>query len=174
MLFRKTYNQVSFLHWYHHASVFMMWWFNVRYYPGGEGTKSISFRIKRNHLAYPSAWLNSFVHVWMYSYYLFSTLGFRAWWKKYLTQLQISQLTMFVVQVCLKKNVIDFQKGISLMFTGAQEFRFIGIINGLYALTILVLFIKFYLESYSKPREEGKSSSEAVSPKKSRKTRKDD
>jgi hypothetical protein len=35
----------------------------------------------------------------MYGYYLISTLGYDVWWKKYLTQLQISQLSLFVVQV---------------------------------------------------------------------------
>jgi len=162
MLFRHAFSQVSFLHWYHHASVFLIWWFNIRFYPGGE--------------AYPSAWLNSFVHVWMYSYYLFSTIGWNAWWKKYITQLQISQLSMFVVQ------------GISLLFTGADEFKFIGLINGAYASTILVLFINFYVQSYgkgatsrrdsSRTNEKEAHSSEstngATSPKKSRKTRKDD
>jgi len=156
MLFRKSFNQISFLHWYHHAGTFMMWWFNVRYYPGGE--------------AYPSAWLNSFVHVWMYSHYLLATLGIKAWWKKYLTQLQISQLSMFVVQ------------GISLLFTGAEEFKFIGLINGIYAFTILALFMDFYRRSYGKgedgeprrPKTEGSSTTEATSPKKNRKARKDD
>jgi len=132
----------------------MMWWFNVRYYPGGE--------------AYPSAWLNSFVHVWMYSHYLLATLGIKAWWKKYLTQLQISQLSMFVVQ------------GVSLLWTGAEEFKFIGLINGIYALTILVLFVDFYVRSYGRGDGEGESrkprdatSADATSPKKTRKARKD-
>jgi len=123
MMFRHSYNQISFLHWYHHASVFMMWWFNVRYYPGGE--------------AWPSAWLNSFVHVWMYGYYFLSTFGYQPWWKRYITQLQILQLSLFVVQ------------GISLLYTGAQEFRFIGIINGIYAATLVALFMNFYSKSYS-------------------------
>jgi len=127
MIFRKAFSQVSFLHWYHHSSVFLIWWFNVLYYPGGE--------------AYPSAWLNSFVHVWMYGYYLLSTLGFNVWWKRYLTQLQISQLSVFVIQ------------GISLLFTGAAEFKFIGLINGAYAATLVFLFLQFYTQSYAKKGE---------------------
>jgi len=124
MLFRHSYPQISFLHVYHHVTVLVMWWFNVKYYPGGE--------------AYPSAWLNSFVHFWMYGYYFLSTLGFSVWWKKYITQLQISQLGLFVLQ------------GVSLLFTGAKEFRFIGLINGAYAATLLFLFLNFYKESYKK------------------------
>eukprot|EP01115_Flamella_aegyptia_P004365 TRINITY_DN1889_c0_g1_i2.p1 TRINITY_DN1889_c0_g1~~TRINITY_DN1889_c0_g1_i2.p1 ORF type:complete len:277 (+),score=89.23 TRINITY_DN1889_c0_g1_i2:33-833(+) len=124
MIFRKSFDQVSFLHVYHHCSVVLMWWFNVRYYPGGE--------------AWPSAWLNSFVHVWMYLYYFLSTLGIQPWWKKYLTQLQITQLFLFVIQ------------GIALSFTGHKDFRFIGVVNGGYALTLFLLFVNFYIKSYSK------------------------
>src|SRR5690554_2211499 len=88
--------------------------------------------------AYPSAWMNSFVHVWMYSYYLIATFGKTIWWKRYITLLQISQLSLFVVQ------------GVSLLFTGAPEFRFIGIINGIYASTLVALFLNFYSKSYKK------------------------
>mmetsp|Transcript_26412 Transcript_26412/g.37184 ORF Transcript_26412/g.37184 Transcript_26412/m.37184 type:complete len:280 (-) Transcript_26412:43-882(-) len=127
MILRKSYNQISLLHVYHHVSVFLIWWFNMTYYPGGE--------------AWPSAWLNSFVHVWMYSYYFISTFGINVFWKRYLTQLQISQLSFFVIQ------------GIWLFIKGDPEFRFIGIMNGIYALTILVLFVQFYVQTYSKPRD---------------------
>jgi len=125
MILRKKFDQISFLHIYHHVSVLIMWWFNVYFYPGGE--------------AYPSAWLNSFVHVWMYSYYFLSTIGYEVWWKRFLTQLQISQLSLFVLQ------------GISLLFTGAKEFVFIGLINGAYAATLVILFLNFYTKSYRKP-----------------------
>eukprot|EP01118_Nematostelium_gracile_P012230 TRINITY_DN4437_c0_g1_i1.p1 TRINITY_DN4437_c0_g1~~TRINITY_DN4437_c0_g1_i1.p1 ORF type:complete len:254 (-),score=54.28 TRINITY_DN4437_c0_g1_i1:96-857(-) len=124
MILRKKFDQISFLHVYHHASVLVMWWFNTLYYPGGE--------------AYPSAWLNSFVHVWMYGYYFLSTLNYQPWWKRYITQLQISQLSLFVVQ------------GISLLFTGAQEFKVIGLINGAYAATLVILFMQFYNKSYTR------------------------
>jgi len=124
MILRKKFEQISFLHIYHHTTVLVMWWFNVYYYPGGE--------------AYPSAWLNSFVHVWMYGYYLVSTMGYEVWWKRYLTQLQISQLSLFVFQ------------GVSLLFTGATEFKFIGLMNGIYAFTLVALFLNFYRQSYSR------------------------
>jgi len=138
MVFRHKYDQISFLHVYHHVSVFLIWWFNVYYYPGGE--------------AWPSAWLNSFVHVWMYSYYLLSTVGFNPFWKRYLTQLQITQLALFVLQ------------GVHLFFTGDPSFAFIGLINGIYAATILVLFLNFYISSYlsgSKRRSGGHSEKQA-------------
>ena len=68
-------------------------------------------------------------------------------------------------------------KGISLLFTGAEEFIFIGIINGIYAFTILLLFFNFYSKSYSNEKEKSNGNLEnsgVVSPKKTRKLRKDD
>jgi len=127
MVLRKSNNQISFLHVYHHVSVTMMWWFNMTYYPGGE--------------AWPSAWLNSFVHVWMYSYYFLASMDIQSWWKKYLTQLQISQLSLFVLQ------------GFFIYFQANRNFRFIGVVNSVYALTILILFIDFYVRSYNTKSE---------------------
>lgn len=45
--------------------------------------------------------LNTFVHIVMYSYYLFSALGQKfhryLWWKKYLTALQMVSVVVIVV-----------------------------------------------------------------------------
>jgi len=60
MCLKKNFHQISFLHVYHHTSIFAIWWVIVYYAPGGEG--------------YFSAMLNSFIHVLMYSYYLWTTL----------------------------------------------------------------------------------------------------
>jgi len=148
MILRKKFEQVSFLHIYHHTTVLAMWWFNVYYYPGGE--------------AYPSAWLNSFVHVWMYGYYFLSTFGYEVWWKRYLTQLQISQLSLFVLQ------------GVSLLFTGATEFKFIGLMNGIYAFTLVALFMNFYRKSYGKrPPPKGNAANESTQKTKSGELKKD-
>jgi len=135
MIFRHSFSQVSFLHVYHHVTVLMMWWFNALYYPGGE--------------AYPSAFLNSFVHVWLYSYYLISSFGIDVWWKKYLTQLQISQLFLFVLQ------------GISILFMSSdKEFRWIGALNGIYAFTLLALFVNFYVQNYNQKLKDAKKKNE--------------
>jgi len=128
MIFRKKWEQVSFLHVYHHASVFLIWWFNVLYYPGGE--------------AFFPALFNSFVHVLMYSYYLLSTFKLEMPWKKYLTSLQISQLFSFVLQ------------GIWLIFTGPRESRLFALFNGGYALSLFLLFVQFYNQSYRKPKDQ--------------------
>ncbi|KAL3200657.1 hypothetical protein MRX96_012938 [Rhipicephalus microplus] len=45
--------------------------------------------------------LNTFVHVVMYTYYFLSSIGPKAqkylWWKRYLTQLQITQFIVAMV-----------------------------------------------------------------------------
>jgi len=43
--------------------------------------------------------LNLMVHVFMYYYYAVATLGYKVWWKRHLTTLQIAQFIIDVV-VC--------------------------------------------------------------------------
>lgn len=54
MLLKKNFHQITFLHVYHHASVFVIWWLVTFWSPNGE--------------AYFSSMLNSFIHVIMYGY----------------------------------------------------------------------------------------------------------
>jgi len=137
MVLRKSNQQISFLHVYHHASVTAIWWCNLYYYPGGE--------------AWPSAFLNSFVHVWMYAYYFLSTLNIQPTWKKYLTQLQISQLSFFCIQ------------GVLTYLFAPKDFRVIGVLNGIYAFSVLVLFINFYRKSYIASSKKSKETKEEKS-----------
>ena len=51
MALKKNYHQISFLHVYHHSSIFCVWWVIVYFAPGGE--------------SYFSAALNSGIHVFM-------------------------------------------------------------------------------------------------------------
>ncbi|XP_050521966.1 elongation of very long chain fatty acids protein AAEL008004-like [Daktulosphaira vitifoliae] len=83
---RKKQNQVTFLHVYHHGMVLTFGWIFVKFYPGGQlalfGT------------------INAFVHAIMYSYYFLTVLKpeyKKAWWKKYLTQLQLIQFVITAV-----------------------------------------------------------------------------
>jgi len=84
MILKKNERQITFLHVYHHTSIFIIWWGVIYYAPGGDG--------------YFSAMQNSFVHVLMYSYYFFSSLGFQSPYKKYLTQLQMFQFLSNIFQ----------------------------------------------------------------------------
>ena len=68
---------MSFLHLYHHSTMFPLWWIATRWCAGGQ--------------AYFSAMLNSFVHVVMYFYYFITTFDRykHVWWKKYVTHMQL-------------------------------------------------------------------------------------
>ncbi|XP_043249736.1 uncharacterized protein LOC122395889 [Colletes gigas] len=83
---RKKQNQVTFLHVYHHALTAVFSWCYLKFLPGEQGAM-IGF-------------LNSFVHIVMYSYYLIAALGpnYRKylWWKKYMTWIQLIQFVMML------------------------------------------------------------------------------
>ncbi|KYN16106.1 Elongation of very long chain fatty acids protein 1 [Trachymyrmex cornetzi] len=79
-IFRKKYNQISFLHVYHHTVTLFLAWITCKYAPGGMWT----------FIMMP----NCVVHVIMYTYYLCACLGPKmqkivAPWKKYVTRLQL-------------------------------------------------------------------------------------
>ncbi|KAG5327449.1 ELOV7 protein, partial [Pseudoatta argentina] len=87
-IFRKKYNQISFLHVYHHTVTLFLAWITCKYAPGGMWT----------FIMMP----NCVVHVIMYTYYLCACLGPKmqkivAPWKKYVTRLQLIQFTIMMI-----------------------------------------------------------------------------
>ena len=78
---RKKNDQISMLHVIHHGIMPFSTWVGVKFTPGGHCTFFVL--------------LNSFVHVWMYFYYMVAAMGPQykrfIWWKIYLTKLQIVQ-----------------------------------------------------------------------------------
>jgi len=76
---RKKQRQISFLHLYHHTLMPVCAFIGVKYFAGGHGTLL--------------GFINSFIHIIMYAYYLLSAMGPAVqkylWWKKYITILQI-------------------------------------------------------------------------------------
>ena len=129
---RKNQYQVTFLHVYHHT-VMVMWSFYYLKYAFGEQGVLIGF-------------MNSFVHIIMYSYYLLAGLGPHMkkylWWKKYLTGLQLVQFVTMIT-VLTVTSIIDCRV--------PKQVTFI-----LFFLTasFLYLFLRFYLKSYSKGKEQ--------------------
>uniref|UniRef100_A0A1I8NPT3 Elongation of very long chain fatty acids protein n=1 Tax=Stomoxys calcitrans TaxID=35570 RepID=A0A1I8NPT3_STOCA len=94
---RKKDRQISTLHLYHHTIMPLGLYFAVQNFAAGHGTV-ICF-------------VNSFVHIVMYTYYMLAALGPKIqkylWWKKYITILQMLQfLFVFLhsLQVPLRKN----------------------------------------------------------------------
>ena len=134
MCLKKNFHQVTFLHMYHHASIFVIWWVIVYFAPGGE--------------AYFSAALNSAVHVVMYGYYLWSTYAGRvpegkrpswthpAFYKRYITMMQMTQFAVMMLQASY-----------DLLFPSAYPRFCVWILFG-YMWTMLALFGNFFVQSY--------------------------
>ena len=86
MLLRKSFRQITFLHVYHHLSTIVYTWFILYNHPGGD--------------FYLGPLINSWVHIWMYTYYLLASFMNKQsrfkylWWSVYLTQLQIFQFVI--------------------------------------------------------------------------------
>jgi len=124
MILTKKFEQVSFLHVYHHCTIFAIWWAIATYAPGGD--------------AYFSTILNSFVHVVMYAYYFFSGLKFTFLnpIKPFITSMQMTQFMCMLVQ-----SLYDY--------TYPPKYpRFLIILLGVYMLTLLALFGNFFYQTY--------------------------
>lgn len=135
---KGNYRQLSFLHIYHHSTMFIIWWVGIKYVAGGNSV--------------PPALLNSIIHVIMYSYYFFAAFGPRfkkyLWWKKYLTTFQLVQFVIDFVH-----GVIAYRDGCS--FPHWMYYTMMG-----YMITFLILFGNFYVVNYvmQKPTEKQKKS----------------
>jgi len=125
MILRGKLNQVTFLHVYHHSSIFFLWWIGVNWTAGGD--------------AYLSAAVNSFVHTVMYTYYLLAALKIQPWWKKYLTQLQLAQF------------VLNVGTSIYVLCQDCPFPRWMMWAMIVYMAQMLLLFGSFYLGAYIKP-----------------------
>ncbi|CAM1304965.1 ELOVL4 (predicted) [Pycnogonum litorale] len=125
-IIRKKNNQLTFLHVYHHVTMFCLWWIGVKYVAGGSSV--------------PGAMLNSFVHVFMYLYYGLAAVGPVChpylFWKRYLTILQLVQFSAALVV------------GISAILTGCQFTLWMQYALVIYMMSFIVLFANFYKNSY--------------------------
>lgn len=127
-ILRKKNSQISFLHVYHHATMFPLWWIGVKWVAGGQ--------------SFMPAMLNSFVHTVMYTYYGLSACGPSIqpylWWKKYLTKLQLGQFFICLVS-CVNSLYVDCD------FPRWMHYALL-----LYAFSLIVLFLNFYVHAYIK------------------------
>ncbi|KAF9988419.1 hypothetical protein BGZ65_004731 [Modicella reniformis] len=125
MVVKKNNRQISFLHVYHHCSIFTIWWLVTFVAPNGE--------------AYFSAALNSFIHVIMYGYYFLSALGFKqvAFIKFYITRSQMTQFCMMMIQASWDMY--------SMKVLGRPGYPFfVTALLWVYMWTMLGLFYNFY------------------------------
>jgi len=135
MAIKKNYHQISFLHVYHHSSIFVIWWVTVRFAPGGD--------------AYFSAALNALVHVFMYAYYLWATFAGKpkgpkptwkepAYYKQFITTGQMGQFCLML-----------FQSIYDIVYPPLRFPRFCCWMLFFYMFTMLALFANFYYQTYS-------------------------
>uniref|UniRef100_A0A0A9WP81 Elongation of very long chain fatty acids protein n=1 Tax=Lygus hesperus TaxID=30085 RepID=A0A0A9WP81_LYGHE len=137
---RKKDRQVTFLHLYHHTMMPMAAWGATKYYPGG-------------HSAFIGT-INSFVHVVMYSYYMFAAMGPQwqkyLWWKKWITTLQLGQFCVAFIhymQVLFDKNCNYPKWSVIIVLPNAIFFYY--------------LFYDFYEKAYG-PSEPAKTKENGV------------
>lgn len=127
-ILRGKLNQLTFLHVYHHASMFCLWWIGVKYVAGGSSIFG--------------AFFNSVVHVVMYFYYFMAALGpgYRKYlgWKRYLTVLQMVQ---FISAIGMGLNAIRVKCNFPLWMQYAMI---------VYMISFLVLFSDFYRRTYNR------------------------
>lgn len=126
LVLRKKWRQLSFLHIYHHSTMFCLWWIGVKWVPGGS--------------SFFAAMVNSFVHVIMYLYYALAACGPSVhkylYWKKYLTMLQMLQ---FISALVL---------GIHAIFRGCEFPLWMQYALVVYMTSFLGLFGNYYRKEY--------------------------
>ncbi|XP_047474110.1 elongation of very long chain fatty acids protein-like [Penaeus chinensis] len=137
----KKYEHISLLHVSHHSLMPISLWYGIRYQPGGHATLG--------------GFLNSFVHVVMYGYYLLAAMGPKVrpflWWKKYLTTLQMVQFT------------VVFLHSISLAFIECEVPSVLVSWTAGVAALFFVLFGDFYIKAYRKKDKKAVKSDASIS-----------
>ncbi|XP_011877661.1 PREDICTED: elongation of very long chain fatty acids protein AAEL008004 [Vollenhovia emeryi] len=125
---RKKQNQISFLHVFHHSITAVFSWAYLKFLPGEQGVV-IGF-------------LNSIVHIIMYSYYCIAALGPKyrkyLWWKKYMTWIQLVQFALMLVYLVLTL-IFDCRT------PKALTYFFMTVV-----IIFMYLFSDFYRQAYQK------------------------
>ncbi|PWA33546.1 hypothetical protein CCH79_00007447, partial [Gambusia affinis] len=141
-ILRKKFNQVTFLHVYHHCTMFTLWWIGIKWVAGGQ--------------SFFGAHMNALIHVLMYLYYGLASCGPKIqkylWWKKYLTIIQMVQFHVTIGHTALSLYV-------NCDFPHWMHYSLIC-----YAITFIVLFGNFYYQTYRRQqpaRRDAASSSKA-------------
>ncbi len=119
----KKWKQLSFLHVYHHTTIFLFYWLNLHVNYDGD--------------IYLTVVLNGLIHAIMYTYYFVSMHTRDIWWKKYLTLAQLFQFT------CMNGQALV------LYATGCSDAppRVTGLYF-VYIVSLFVLFLQFFVASY--------------------------
>jgi len=128
MIIKGNWRQVSFLHVYHHFSIFLFYWLNTQANYDGD--------------AYLSIVLNGSIHFIMYGYYLLTAFNVQV-----PTVIKKSITNSQLVQFCC----MEAQGVALLVMDGCGSSRRVTILYMVYISTMLILFMNFYLKNYTKP-----------------------
>ncbi|XP_031839532.2 very long chain fatty acid elongase AAEL008004-like [Nomia melanderi] len=125
---RKKDRQVSFLHLYHHVSTVLLSWYTVKYFPNG--------------YAVMVGFVNSIIHIIMYSYYLLTSYGPEmqkklAPFKPILTTCQMVQFVVLITYL------------MQAFIPGCPEMQYFAGIMIINLLINFVLFYNFYRQNYT-------------------------
>ena len=132
----KKWRQLSFLHVYHHITIFLFYWLNSNVFYDGD--------------IYLTIVLNGFIHTVMYTYYFIcmhtkdkkTGKSIPIWWKSYLTLMQLFQFVSMMSQGSYL--VIHGCDTLSIRVTATYV---------VYILSLFFLFAQFFVQSYIKPKK---------------------
>ncbi|KFK38107.1 hypothetical protein AALP_AA3G070400 [Arabis alpina] len=126
ILLGKSFQRLSFLHVYHHATVMILCFLWLR---------------SRQSMFPVALVTNSTVHVFMYGYYFLCAIGSRPKWKRLVTNIQIVQFLFgFGVSLWMLPEHF-FGSGCSGMW--------VGYFNAAFNVSLLALFFNFHSKNYS-------------------------
>jgi elongation of very long chain fatty acids protein 4 len=134
---RGKWVQFSFLHVYHHISIYLVYWFMVN--GGYDG--DIYFTIVANGV----------VHALMYFYYFLTAFGSSPSWGAHLTKLQLIQFIAMMTHgtiVLLYPEDCIFPRPIAKFYV-------------VYIFSLFVLFAKFYIDRWCSKRSQAKKGEKA-------------
>lgn len=132
----KKWRQLSFLHVYHHFTIFLFYWLNSNIMYDGD--------------VYLTILLNGFIHTVMYTYYFIcmhtkdpkTGKSLPIWWKSSLTSLQLLQFTIMMSQATY------------LVFSNCDKLPIrVVIVYFVYILSLFILFAQFFVASYMAPKK---------------------
>ncbi len=136
----KKWRQLSFLHVYHHFTIFLFYWLNANVMYDGD--------------VYLTILLNGFIHTVMYTYYFIcmhtkdkkTGKSLPIWWKSSLTSFQLLQFTLMMSQATY------------LVFKGCDQLSLrVTIVYFVYILSLFFLFAQFFVQSYLTPKKKTKT-----------------
>merc|ERR1711988_1464981 len=119
----KKWTQLSFLHVYHHATIFLFYWLNLHVNYDGD--------------IYLTIVLNGLIHAMGYTYYFVSLHTRDIWWKSFLTSSQMVQFCCMISQA------------LYMTATGCSGTpQRLTIVYCFYIMSLLGLFAHFFNKTY--------------------------